>query len=204
MKRLTEQDKQRVADAIAAVEKDTDAELVTVLAHHADDYTWVSTLWAAMIALVVPGLASLGPWWLSGHDWLLLQWVLFVLLAVLFRWQPIYRRLVPKAVRFRRAAALARIQFLAQQLHHTKGDTGVLIFVSEAERYVEILADRGINRFVTPEDWQSIVDNFTRQVKRGETLQGFLDCIGRTGELLKTHVPATESKNELPNHLVIL
>ena len=84
------------------------------------------------------------------------------------------------------------------------GFSGVLIFVSAAEHYVEIIADRGISRHVTHEQWQAIVDAFTAAVKRGETLRGFLDCVNACGELLKRHVPATDQKNELPNHLVML
>jgi transposase-like protein len=43
-----------------------------------------------------------------------------------------------------------------------------------------------------------------RFVRKGQTRQGFLDCIAACGTLLKEHVPATHERNELPNHLVIL
>ena len=36
-------------------------------------------------------------------------------------------------------------QFLAHGLHKTENRTGVLIFAAVAERYVEIIADAGIN-----------------------------------------------------------
>ena len=42
------------------------------------------------------------------------------------------------------------------------------------------------------------------QVKSGRTIDGFIECIESCGELLIEHVPATEAKNELPNHLIIL
>lgn len=84
------------------------------------------------------------------------------------------------------------------------GGTGVLIFVSEAERYVEILVDEGISKRLDDREWGAIVQAFTQQVKQGQTLQGFLDCIAASGELLKTHVPLTQVRNELPNRLVVL
>ena len=80
----------------------------------------------------------------------------------------------------------------------------MLIFVSEAEHYVEILVDRGISSRLPDATWQAIVTDFTQRVKRGETLQGFLGCIQACGEHLKQHLPATSERNELPNHLVIL
>ncbi|MEE4465147.1 TPM domain-containing protein, partial [Azotobacter chroococcum] len=89
-------------------------------------------------------------------------------------------------------------------LHHTAAESGMLIFVAEAERYVEILVDRGIASRLDDASWQAIVEAFTAQVKRGETLQGFLACIEACGALLKEQLPATHERNELPNRLVIL
>lgn len=99
---------------------------------------------------------------------------------------------------------MARRQFLDNNLHHTSGETGVLIFVSEAERYVEILADRGIDRFVEAGHWQAIVDEFVLKIKAGDTCQGFETCLHRCGEVLISKVPATHSRDELPNHLVVI
>ena len=199
---LTDADKKRVAEAISDVEKHTDAELVTVLATRADDYRYVSLLWAAVLSLLAPALLWLAPAWLTTADIIVGQWILFVLLAILFRIPAIMMRLLPRAVKQWRAANLARAQFLNNNLHHTRGNTGVLIFVAEAERYVEILADQGINQHVAVDEWQSIIDTFTAQVRAGETLNGFLQCIESCGEILARHVPATSAKNELPNHLI--
>jgi len=84
------------------------------------------------------------------------------------------------------------------------GATGMLIFVSEAERYVEILVDEGISSKIDNSAWDAIIADFTEQVKKGKTLHGFITCIEACGIHLKTQLPATHQKNELPNHLVIL
>ncbi len=201
---LTTEQQRQVAEAIAAVERETDAELVTVLARRADDYRPISLLWAAAIALLTPGVLALTPPWLGLWEVMALQWLVFLVLALLLRWPPLLMRLVPRRIRQWRAANLARRQFLEQNLHHTRFESGLLIFVSAAEHYVEILADRGISKHVTHEQWQVIVDAFTAAVKRGDTLRGFVDCVNACGELLKQHVPVTDQKNELPNHLVLL
>lgn len=201
---LNEQDGKRVAAAIAEVEKNTDAELVTVLARQADDYRYIPLLWAAVLSLIVPLVLVFTPLWLRPLDLLLAQWTALVVLALVFRWPPLMMRLVPRRVRQWRAANLARRAFLEQNLHHTRGATGVLIFVSEAERYVEIIADRGISRHVPDDHWQGIVDTFTEKVRRGDTLNGFLECVSACGKQLVANVPATESKNELPNRLVLM
>ncbi|RLT96865.1 TPM domain-containing protein [Ketobacter sp.] len=201
---FTESELKQVADAINNVEQHTDAELVTVLARQSDDYVYIPTLWAAIIALLLPLLLKFTPFWLNGDELLMLQWFNFIALALLFRVPPIMMSLVPKSVKRWRAANLARRQFLDNNLHHTKGETGVLIFIAEAEHYVEIIADRGISQHVANDQWQGIVDDLVASIKRKDTLAGMLKCIEACGEKLKQHAPATESKNELPNHLVVL
>jgi putative membrane protein len=201
---LSEQELKQVAEAIDTVEKDTDAELVTVLARQADDYLYIPTLWAAIIALLLPLILKLTPFWLSGDELLMLQWFNFVALALLFRVPAATMALVPKSVKHWRAASLARRQFLEHNLHHTKGETGVLIFISEAEHYVEIIADRGISRHVSNDQWQAIVNELTSRIRNKQTLNGIVRCIEACGEKLKQYAPATEAKNELPNHLIVI
>ncbi|KJK17555.1 TPM domain-containing protein [Pseudomonas sp. NPDC087612] len=201
---LTEQQQRQVAEAIARVERHTDAELVTVLASRADDYAYIPLLWASLLALVVPGVVHYLSGWMSVHSLLIVQWLTFIALCLLFRIPSLTTRLIPRSVRHWRAANLARRQFLEQNLHHTVGGTGMLIFVSEAERYVEILVDEGISRHLDNKVWDAIVKRFTVQVRQGQTLQGFVSCIEACGELLRTHVPQTHERNELPNRLVVL
>lgn len=201
---LSDSEQQQVRDAITHIERDTDAELVTVLAPQADDYTYIPLLWAGILSLLIPGAINYFPQWLGASELLIVQWACFAVLAIVFRLPAVTTRLIPRRVRFWRAANLARRQFLEQNLHHTQAGTGMLIFVSEAERYVEILVDRGISSRLDDETWQSIVSSFTQQVKQGQTLQGFLSCIEACGEHLREHVPATHERNELPNRLIVL
>lgn len=201
---LNESDQEAVAAAISKVERETDAELVTVLTARADNYSYIPLLWAGILALLVPGIVNYVGGWLDADLLMLVQWGTFVLLSLLFRMPGINTRLIPQRVRYWRASNLARRQFLEQNLHHTEGATGILIFVSEAERYVEILVDQGIADVLDNSVWEGIVADFTAKVRHGQTRQGFLDCIAACGTLLKKHLPATHERNELPNHLVIL
>ena len=201
---LSKDDQEAVTTAINQVERETDDELVTVLTAQSDNYNYIPLLWAGILALLVPGIANYFGSWLGADTLLLVQWGTFMLLSLLFRVPGIQTRLIPTQVRHWRASNLARRQFLEQNLHHTEGATGMLIFVSEAERYVEILVDQGIADVLDNSVWEAIVADFTASVRQGQTRQGFLDCIAACGKLLKEHVPATHERNELPNHLVIL
>ena len=201
---MTEPELQQVAEAIERVERDTDAELVTVLAAQADDYRYIPLLWASLLALLLPGALLFFTGWLAAWQLLLVQWLTFIALAAIFRIPSLTSRLIPRSVRHWRACNLARRQFIELNLHHTEGGTGMLIFVSEAERYVEILVDRGISSRIDNSAWESIVATFTENVRNGRVLEGFLSCIDACGSLLKQQVPATHERNELPNRLVVL
>jgi putative membrane protein len=202
---LGDQDRQRIRAAIEAAERRTRGEFVTVIAREADDYLYIPILWAALIALLIPVLAQFvyQPW-LAAHTYTT-QIVSFVLIAVLFRLPAIKHRLIPKSVQQQRAHRVALEQFLLQNLHATEERTGVLLFVSRAEHYVEIIADKGINDRVEPHTWDALVQDFVAQVRRGRIADGFVRTIEACGELLETHFPIGEGdRNELPDHLIEL
>lgn len=200
---LSDTDRQRIAAAIKQAENATSGELVTVIARASDTYLFIPTLWAAMAALLVPlPLILLGDP-LSVWNAYAVQLGVFVLLVAAFRWRPICMLLIPKRVQQARAARLAREQFFEQGLYRTEGRTGVLIFVSIAEHYVEILADKGINDKVPAGAWEGIVGDFVGNVKAGRVADGFLRTVEACGSLLAEHFPKPPGNaDELPNHLI--
>jgi putative membrane protein len=202
---LSEREKQQIAAAIAAVEQHTRGELVTVIARCSDEYRYIPLLWAALLALLVPALLAAFDNPFPGDLAYLAQICTFLGAAALFQWLPLKMRLIPPAVKKLRARRRAREQFFLQNLHRTRERTGVLLFVSVAEHYVEILADEGINEAVAPQAWQAIVSDFIGRVRERQVAAGFLAAITASGELLATHFPATDDNhNELPNRLVEL
>ncbi|HYQ50241.1 MAG TPA: TPM domain-containing protein [Pseudomonas sp.] len=201
---LNEYQQRQIAEAIARVERRTDAELVTVLARRADDYAYLPLFWAAVLALAVPGLCHLLLGWPGVRGLLVANVLLFFGLCVLLRNPRLAAWLIPRALRRWRASRLARQQFREQNLQRTAAGTGVLIFVAEAERHVEILVDQGIDRHLDAKARAVIVARFAEQVRQGRTLQGFVECIEACGERLCEHVPRTHARNELPNRLVVL
>ena len=200
---LSSTEKQNIERAIAEAELKTSGELVAVIAHSSDDYLYVSLLWAALVALMTPGLIALSalPWLL---DWqYAIQICTFFVLALIFRWPPMLSFIVPRTLKHRRAHRLAMEQFLSHNLQQTRERSGVLLFVSVAEHYVEIIADEGISARVTQMQWESIITDFTQAVRTDRVAEGFIHAATACGELLEKHFPRqAQDQNELPNHLV--
>lgn len=202
---ITNSERQQIAAAIAAAELKTRGELITVITRSSDTYRYIPFLWAALLALLVPGILSLFENPLPLNIAYLVQICTFLGAAAMFNWMPLKIRLIPTAVKRLRAHRLAQEQFFLQNLHMKSERTGVLLFVSAAEHYVEIIADKGINDAVTDDAWQLIIQNFVQHVRQQQVTDGFLTAIAACGELLADHFPATDKNiNELPNHLVEL
>lgn len=204
MSLFSDEESARISAAIVAAERATSGEIVAVVTETSDPYYYVPFLWAALAALIVP-------WPLIYFTWITVQWIYLIqllvflaLIAVLWA-KGIRTALVPRSVRRAHAHRRATEQFLVQNLHTTPGRTGVLIFVSVAERYAEVLADNGIDARLPAGSWQQIVDSLTREISLGHAADGFVQAIERVGAHLGQHFPpGSRDPNELPNHLIVL
>ena len=201
---VDEAGRQRVSDAISKAETTTSGEIVAVVAADSSSYLHVPFMWAALVALLVPWPLIHFTWMTVQNIWLLQLAVFAVLLAVLF-YRPVRYALVPRSTKRQRAHRRAVEQFLAQNLHTTEGRTGVLVFVSAAERYAEVLADAAIHRKVPEAEWQAIVDALTTAIGEGQAVDGFVAAVDAIGKRLAQHFPpGSADRARLPNHLIVL
>lgn len=190
MIRFSADDRARITAAIHAAEKNTSGEFVAVVARASDHYVLLPLLWSAILALLYPGaclLAGLSIRWAQLYQ---IQLLIFIVLAVLLLSVPgLHLRLIPRHVKHAHASRLAQAQFYVQGVQLTSHHSGVLFFVSLAERYVEIVADKGIHERLGEDHWKGIIDKFVSQVSRGRVVDGFVDAIGACGAAMAEHYP---------------
>lgn len=206
---LTPLEHQALADRIRAAEARTRGEIYCVVARASDGYVYPA---AFMLALGVAIVSLPVAFWID-RSWLGLSHTTLVLLqiaalvvafAVLWAAPPLLRMLlVPRRLRYRRAHDNAVRQFLAHNVHMTERRTGVLIFISLAERYAEVVADAGIDAKVPQDEWNGIVERLVAAAAAGRLAEGLADAIDRAGALLAGHFPGGVSNpNELEDHVV--
>jgi putative membrane protein len=202
--RFTDDERREITAAIHSAEQRTSGEFVTVVARSSDPYLSIALLWAAGLSLLLPGVLLLLPTPIRYLHIYQLQLVLFIGLVLLFMLVPwLHMALVPKAARHARASRLAHAQFYEQGVHLTREHSGVLLFVSLAERYVEIVADRGIHERIGEERWRAIVAAFVEQVASGAVADGFVGAISACGEAMAKHYPAAlNNPDELSDGLI--
>jgi putative membrane protein len=201
---FSEGDEHRIAEAITRAEKATSGEIVAVVAAESSTYLYAPFLWASVVALLVPWPLILWTWWPAAWIYLA-QVAAFALVLAATLPRPVRYWLVPGYVKRARAHRRALEQFVTQNLHTTAGRTGVLIFISVAERHAEIVADAGIEARVASGTWQEIVTRLTAAFTAGRHTDGFVAAIEEVGGHLAQHFPpGSLDVNELPDHLIVL
>ncbi len=201
---ISPEDEKRITDAIRAAEAKTSGEIFCVVTAASSRYEFVPIARAAIVALLIPL-----PLYFLTHLWwdqiYYVQLAVFLGLAILFSLPWLKHPMVPRRVKRERARAEARKQFAAHGLHLTEERTGVLIFASVAERYVEIIADAGIAGKVSQDVWDHAVAELIAAIKAGQPAEGFLRAIGICGDVLAEHFPPKAiNRNELPDKLVVI
>jgi putative membrane protein len=194
----------RVAEAIEEAERHTAGEIVVVVARAASSYRSTTLVYALVGALLTPWLLI----WatpLSATRIFLLQIAVAVVLALVLSGRKTRLRLVPRFVRRARAREAAAREFVARGLTRTRGRTGVLIYVAQAERYAEVLADIGIADQVDGRVWRQTIEDLVSALRDGGAAEGLATAVSRVGGILAEHAPPTrDGADELPNKVILV
>ena len=201
---ISAQDRERISAAILNAESRTSGEIVCVLARESTDATALPILLAALAALFLPWpLVALTT--MPVNLILLLQLMAFFGLGALLCLPRVRVALVPRAARRAMAHRVAMEQFMIRGIGRKADRTGVLIFVSLAERYARIVADRAIADRVSNRDWQHAIDALIAHTRHGRIADGFVAAIESCGRILEEHFPPHEaSRDELPDRIYVI
>lgn len=202
--RLSDADRARIIEAIRVAETRTSGEIYCVFTRACSSYRVFPLAWASVIALATPLPLLHFTAWPAMVVYLLQLSAFLVSLYALTR-PAIRYRLVPRQIKRDRAHQEALRQFAAHGLQHTELRTGVLIFVSVAERHAEVIADSGIDQKVPGEVWAETVAHLVKEIARGRAADGFIAAIGKCADVLAAHFPpGAVNRDELPNAIVEL
>ena len=221
---IGDEDRALIAAEVAKAEAASDGEIVTIVASRSDAYHDVALHYAILLMLFVPAFWGFAPQslvdWASG---LVLGWnaqlsrelvmlYMFVKLAgtflfvrLILAWQPLRLALTPGRTKSRRVHRRAVDLFRASCELKTRGRTGVLLYLSLAERRAEIVADEAIASQVSPEVWGDAMAALIDEVKQGRPGPGMAIAVEKIGAILAPILPPrTDNPDELPNRLIAL
>ena len=221
---LSQEDHDLVTAAVAKAERDSDGEIVTIVARRSDAYHDVALHYAVLAMLLVPTLGAAVPQrWIDWGSGLLFGWnaepglrtlmvAMFVTMAALFlivryalAYQPLRMTLTPGRTKTRRVHRRAIELFRTGCELKTRGRTGVLLYLSLAEHRAEIVADKSIADQVEPEIWGEAMAALVDEVKAGRPGAGMALAVEKIGAVLAPILPPThDNPDELPNRLLEL
>ena len=99
----------------------------------------------------------------------------------------------------------AELEFFESGLDKTQGETGVLIYVSLAERMAVVLADKWIDQKVSKDTWKSVVSNIVFSAREHKLADGLQNAVSEVADVLSQHFPVQgENPNEVSNRLRFL
>lgn len=202
---ISEEQKKAIEQAVHAAESNTSGEIVPMIVRSSDDYSTANWKLAAAGGIFGTFLS----WTLDFYHWELPQWEVYSiqLLCVLGGFHAAYiptikRFLTSKIERDLRVARQCRASFISEGLTETRDRTGVLIYISQFEHRVEILADAGINRVVPQGFWSEEVAKLIKGIQHGTLAESLCEVITEIGEKLQTNFPIkSDDTNELGNQL---
>lgn len=201
-RRLADADRARIEAAIADLEARSAAELVVVVAPCSANYAAYPALWAAGLALAAGWLAVMIDPFISGGLLTMIQGAVLAGAAAALYLTPLGILLVPPAFKRLQAQRAARLEFAALVNERTRGKDGVLLFLSLAEHYIEVIADDAVVAEIPLPRWEQMVERFRAKVRRGPLSGGLLALIAECAGVLEERFPPRPGQeNELPNRV---
>jgi putative membrane protein len=129
----------------------------------------------------------------------------FTVALLILKWMPLRLALTPRATKHRRVRRRAVTVFRAAAEKRTAGRTGILIYLSMAERRAEIVADEAILKVTSDETWGEAMADLLEQVRAGRPGDGICAAVSRVGAVLTEHFPRSDGDvNEIPDKLIEL
>jgi putative membrane protein len=221
---MTEADHEKVSAAITRAEATTAGEIVAVATSISDAYHDVALHWALVPLFAVLAWAAWRPtalaWW---YDFLFGGWqpdptqsqlltllmvfaaLKFTVALLILKWMPLRLFLTPSATKHRRVRRRAVAIFQAAAAGRTTGRTGILIYLSLAERRAEIIADEAILKVTDDHTWGEAMTELLTKVRAGQVGEGIAAAVDRVGVVLSEHFPRSAAdSNEIPDKLIEL
>lgn len=217
-------DREKVAAAIQAAEAKSSGEIVAVTTPISDAYHDVALHWALVPLFAVLAWAAWAPtalvWW---YNFLFGGWqpdptmsqlltllmffaaLKFTVALLILKWMPLRLALTPPATKHRRVRRRAITVFKAAAERRTAGRTGILIYLSIAERRAEIVADEAILKVTDDHTWGEAMIALIEGVRDGRPADGIVAAIERVGVVLADKFPRSAGDtNEIPDALIEL
>jgi len=88
----------------------------------------------------------------------------------------------------------AKDLFASKGIWDTEENNGLLIYLCLAERSVELVFDRAIQRAIDAAQWESMLSRMAQHVQSSDIEVGMLEFLDAMSTLLAEHFPVTQGR----------
>ncbi len=200
---LSAEQKLQIEEAIAKAELLTNAEMVPMIvrrsseAHESIRGFVLGTLLGLMTSYVLAEFFAL-----HGYAYLIPG---LGALGFFASYSPSFARLLVGSTERRRAAEIrAELEFSRLKISRTKDRVGILLFVSEFDHQVVVLADEAIAKVLDSGTWSEVCSMIILGLKTGTFSSRIIEAIGKMGNLCAVAFPPKSVNiNEIENHIIV-
>ncbi len=91
-------------------------------------------------------------------------------------------------------------------MQHTQHRHGVLIYLASVDRKFAIIGDKGINKMVDEDFWDTTKNTMLLHFKQDDLIKGIITGLEIAGDQLKKHFPDHDinKQNQLPNGVAFM
>ncbi len=196
----------RVEAAVRAAEMRTSGEIVPVLVRRSTTQGLVPLVLGLLFPLLILAVQDSLRASIDHHQ--LIYWNIALVVGAVLGFSlgkiaRVQRWIIPVSQQKIEAERRAMLEFYWSDLSHTKGGTGIILFVSLLEHQAVVLADQGIAQHCKPEIFDAVVADLIQGAKKRDLASGFEAAIARCTDLLAPHFPRQEQDvNELGDLLI--
>jgi len=208
---LTKQEEQQIESAVKMAESKISGEIVPVILQKSHHYPSTKYKLALIASVVMFLIIIAGDRLLSGFNLYdpiyyfslsygaavlgFLAPVLFPILAVSF---------ASEKEKSHAVVQKAETIFLENEVFNTKSRTGIMLFISLAERRALVMADTGINEKVDQSTWDDLIVHLIDSIKRNQMVTGITEAIASATQILLDNGFTVDADdiNELPDNII--
>jgi len=207
---ISDNDRILLDKRIAEAEKQTKAQIVLATVKRSDSYLeipWKAFAFGSSFAGLVVFLQDiLNPGWITDAvillslAFILITGAFFAFMTLLF---PVFARLFLSAShKETETRQYAESLFLSRELFATGGRRGILLLISEFERQVVILPDKGVRDALSPDVMNMIILKMTQYLRQNDAGKAMETGLDELIAALCHPISTGSDKNELSNEII--
>lgn len=208
---LTDNQRKEIAQYVTEGEELSGCEFVSVIVSKSGRYpiiywkTAVIGILTISISLLLLDYFTLTFFMLPTHA----LWAFSLTTGLCTLWFPflfknVQRKIIGRDHLDRQSLTYARDAFLQHEIFDTSHRMGILIYISVFERKVHIIADFGLDQFITEQDWKKVIKQIRPFLKKKEYHTAIIEGIKSITSRIMEHPNFTkpDSTNELTNNAI--